>query len=69
MKKQKEEKAKEKKDGKKVARKGKRQSDEEYLKTPHVSESIQILADLIRMSSNNRQTLGQKEVDATRKNN
>lgn len=69
MKKQKEEKAKEKKDGKKVARKGKRQSDEEYLKTPHVSESIQILADLIRMSSNNRQTLGQKDTDLNRKNN
>ncbi len=69
MKKQKEEKDKEKKSGKKITKKGKRQSDEEYLKTPHISESIQILADMIRLTNENQQTLGQKQQDSERHNN
>ncbi|MEW6055534.1 MAG: S41 family peptidase [Bdellovibrionota bacterium] len=54
LKKQKEEKADPKN---KVAkgRKGKRQTDEEYLKNPHVKEAISVATDLIEQAQNNQQ--------------
>lgn len=69
LKKQKEEKTKEDKKKGKLTRRGKRKTDEEYLKSPSVSEAVAVAADMIELGArHNVATTTEHKTEKTEKN-